>query len=124
MRFLVVDDEAPIHRVLRRVLTLEGHQVEIARDGREALSILTAGARFDAVLVDWNMPQMHGGEVVAAMADIPGMTDTRVFIVSGSPNAKRDLGGIDGWLDKPFTAGSVLAALAASGLPVEHAHLA
>jgi len=62
-RILLVDDETDNLDVLREVLQLEGHDVEVARSGPEALARIDRGERFDLVLWDVGMPEMSGWQV-------------------------------------------------------------
>jgi len=62
-RILLVDDETDNLDVLREVLQLEGHDVEVARSGPEALARIDRGERFDLVLCDVGMPEMSGWQV-------------------------------------------------------------
>jgi two-component system NtrC family sensor kinase len=57
--FLIVDDEPSIRRALVRYLTREGHSVDTASSGEEALSRL-ASRRYDAILLDLRMPDTAG----------------------------------------------------------------
>jgi len=56
---LVVDDEDWILSLARELLTWDGHEVETARGGQEALDILRR-RHFDVVVSDWKMPGMNG----------------------------------------------------------------
>ena|SRR6059058_6025794 len=58
-RVLVVDDDADIRAVLREALEQEGHAVDEAEDGAEALARMDAACP-DAVLLDLAMPGMDG----------------------------------------------------------------
>ena len=61
MRILVVDDERAVRDSLRRALTLEGYDVELAADGEEALTRLISGESHpDAIVVDVLMPRLNG----------------------------------------------------------------
>ena len=60
-RVLIVDDEAAIRRGLRTTLNGLGFEVSEAARGEEALSLLKT-SRFDAVLLDLNMPGIGGVE--------------------------------------------------------------
>ena len=62
MRLLVVDDEPAVRDALARALRLEGYEVELAADGREALAAL-AERPADAVVLDVLMPGLDGLEV-------------------------------------------------------------
>ncbi len=59
-RLLVVDDEENILFTISEVLRLEGHLVETAASGREAVSMLDAGATYDLVLTDLHMEEGDG----------------------------------------------------------------
>ena len=63
MRILVVDDERAVRDSLRRALELEGYQIELAGDGREALYRLDSDVQPDAVILDVLMPGLDGLEV-------------------------------------------------------------
>src|ERR1700749_2792869 len=59
-RLLVVDDEENILLTISEVLRLEGHEVETAASGHEAVSMLEAGATYDLVLTDLHMEEGDG----------------------------------------------------------------
>ncbi|HEY2174076.1 MAG TPA: response regulator, partial [Mycobacteriales bacterium] len=59
MRILVVDDDRPVRESLRRSLTFNGYDVELAADGFEALRVVAAN-RPDAMVLDVMMPGMDG----------------------------------------------------------------
>src|SRR5919206_4330521 len=59
-RLLVVDDEENILLTISEVLRLEGHEVETAASGREAASLLDAGASYDLILTDLHMDDGDG----------------------------------------------------------------
>jgi signal transduction histidine kinase len=59
-RLLVVDDEENILLTISEVLRLEGHEVETAASGREAVRMLGAGAPYDLVLTDLHMEEGDG----------------------------------------------------------------
>jgi CheY-like chemotaxis protein len=60
LRALVVDDEAPIRRVLRRYLERLGWSVDEAPDGASAQDALFGSERFDLVICDLNLPDCRG----------------------------------------------------------------
>ena len=64
-RLLVVDDNKVNRMLLTRSLELQGHAVETADNGREGLEKIRSGA-FDLVLLDIEMPEMNGFEVLEA----------------------------------------------------------
>lgn len=65
-RCLVVDDSRVIRKVARRILEDLRFGISEAADGKEALEICRAGMP-EAILLDWNMPNMSGIEFVRAL---------------------------------------------------------
>ena len=63
-RILVVDDEAMVCESVRLLLAYDGHQVETACSGPDALAKLET-AIFDLVFTDYSMPGMKGDELAA-----------------------------------------------------------
>jgi two-component system, OmpR family, response regulator MprA len=105
MRILVVDDERAVRDSLRRALTLEGYDVDLAGDGEEALERLRAcGPRPDAVVLDVLMPRLNGLDVcrtIRASGDrVPVLMLTARDEV-GDRVAGLDAGA-DDYLVKPF----------------------
>ena len=58
-RILVVDDEPLVTLLIAEALALEGHEVDTAKNGREALERISAYA-YDAILSDLRMPELDG----------------------------------------------------------------
>ncbi len=56
MKVLVVDDERAVRESIRRALELEGYEIELAEDGRQALDRLESDSQPDAVVLDILMP--------------------------------------------------------------------
>jgi DNA-binding response OmpR family regulator len=65
-RILVVDDDSAILELVRTRLTLAGYVVLAARDGREAIARLSE-RRYDAMVLDLNMPGVDGFQVLDQM---------------------------------------------------------
>src|SRR6266852_1561586 len=59
MQILVVEDEQRMADLLERTLGEEGHQVVVARDGREGFEI-ARDSPFDVIVLDWMLPGMDG----------------------------------------------------------------
>ena len=78
-KILIIDDQAPIRRVLRDILENESYQVEDVGSGMEALQIIKE-QDFDAVFCDIKMPEMDGIEVLEALKQ---ESDTPVIMISG-----------------------------------------
>ncbi len=79
-RILIIDDQAPIRRVLREILEDEKYQVDDAGNGHEALQLMKE-QEFDAVLCDIKMPEMDGLEVLEHIKEI---SDVPVIMISGN----------------------------------------
>jgi two-component system response regulator MprA len=102
-RLLVVDDDPALARTLRRALGVEGYEVECAPDGAEALQRL-AGAHFDAVVLDVNMPRVDGLAVCRSMRARRDRTPVLMLTARdqvGDRVAGLDAGA-DDYLVKPF----------------------
>ena len=78
-KILIIDDEAPIRRVLRDILENESYQVDDASTGMEALQFMK-DKDFDAIFCDIKMPEMDGIETLEAIRQ---MSDTPVIMLSG-----------------------------------------
>jgi DNA-binding response OmpR family regulator len=82
-RLLVVDDQAPIRRMLQRFLDVAGYEIEEAENGEEALDRIASGS-FDLVLLDVMMPRLDGPSTLrrlreqAAYARLPVIMVTAV----------------------------------------------
>ena len=56
MRALVVDDSSAMRAVLGMTLKRRGFEILQAKDGFEALTVLSGSEPVDLILIDWNMP--------------------------------------------------------------------
>jgi two-component system, chemotaxis family, chemotaxis protein CheY len=70
MNVLIVDDSKAMRMIVRRTLRQAGFDVDVAEasNGQEALEMLRTGS-FDAVLCDWNMPEMTGIQLLKRIND-------------------------------------------------------
>lgn len=80
-RLLTVDDNAINRFMLAQHLRQMGHEVEGAENGRRALEMLAEQA-FDMVLLDLNMPEMDGHEVLAVLNQENRLKDLPVLVIS------------------------------------------
>ena len=78
---LVVDDNRVNRLLLGRALEQLGHTVRFAENGREALEALRQ-RRVDLVLLDIEMPEMDGYQVLEALASDPRLRDLPVVMMS------------------------------------------
>jgi len=102
---LVVDDNKVNRLLLERTLLQLGHRVTLAENGKVALDLLGAGS-FDLVLLDIEMPEMDGFEVLARLRDDVVLRDIPVIVTSsmeGLDNIVRCIElGADDYLPKPL----------------------
>ncbi len=110
---LVVDDEAPIRQIARRFLEAEGYRVTEAGNGLEAIALLRRGTPPDLLMVDFQMPDVNGDELVR---HVRGATsDIKVLYVTGHVSELLDehpaLRDWEAFLEKPFTAIGLLEAV-------------
>ena len=86
MRVLIVDDD-PIHRETSRMfLTMYGRKVTLAENGRTGLAVAENG-EFDVMIVDLEMPDMTGLEVIAAIRKMPRHRDLPIIMVTSRDDA-------------------------------------
>lgn len=106
---LVIDDEAPIRRMLRLSLEAHGFRVKEATTSQEGLQQV-ALSRPDIIILDLNLPDKGGLET---LRDIRGWNKTPVIVLSvrNSDQDKIELldSGADDYLTKPFSMGELLA---------------
>lgn len=103
MRFLVVDDEPEVRRLLRDTIRLWGHDAEVCEDGEAALAACAEGVP-DVLVLDVAMPGLDGPAVLAALRE-RGQEPPHVVLVSAVNAARqRDLADSLGVrvLGKPF----------------------
>jgi two-component system response regulator MprA len=114
MRVLVVDDDAAVRDSLARTLRFEGHEVDTARDGEEALAMVRAGEP-DAMILDVSMPVMDGLETCRRLrAD--GVLVPVLMVTARDSVGDRVAGldaGADDYLVKPFALQELQARLRA-----------
>jgi class 3 adenylate cyclase len=103
-RLLVADDNKVNRLLMVRNLALQGHQVDCAENGRVALEMLRKGG-FDLLLLDIEMPDMDGFQVMEHLAADAALRDIPVVVTSsleGIANVVRCIElGADDYLHKP-----------------------
>src|ERR1700730_17718412 len=116
MRVLVVEDFEVLARSIGTGLRREGMAVDVVLDGNDALSHL-ALTRYDVVVLDRDLPGVHGDEICRRMA--AGRAPSRILMLTaaGSLTDRVDgLGmGADDYLAKPFDFPELTARVRALG---------
>jgi two-component system, chemotaxis family, chemotaxis protein CheY len=120
MRALVVDDSSTMRSILRMTLRKRGIEVLEANNGLHALGVLKETDFVDVMLVDWNMPEMNGYDLLRQvranrMYDevqiVMVTTETGIAAMSAALQA-----GANEYIMKPFTPNVVLEKLTMLGL--------
>jgi DNA-binding response OmpR family regulator len=114
MHILVVEDDAPLARIVKKSLESGGHTVEVAVDGQEGLDL---GRRrsHDAVVLDIQLPKVNGMDVCRMLRE-DGNRVPIIMLTARGAVADRINGldaGADDYLPKPFSLAELQARLRA-----------
>lgn len=106
LKVLVVDDDELNQRMMNLILTREGHDVHIARDGVDAVNMVQEN-EFDIILMDLQMPNMNGVEASRRIREYENDgRNTYIVALTASylPEKGQELfdAGIDNYIAKPF----------------------
>jgi two-component system chemotaxis response regulator CheY len=117
---MIVDDSSAMRGLLGRMLREFGMEVSEARHGRDALTKIEESGIPDLILVDWNMPEMNGLELVRAVRKDLGDRNSVMMMVTTetetSQMVKALAAGANEYLMKPFTKEALLDKLALLGI--------
>jgi two-component system, chemotaxis family, chemotaxis protein CheY len=106
MRALVVDDSRAIRRIIGEMLRKLGYEVHEAAHGIEALARLEEIEMPDVLLVDWNMPEMNGIELIRAVRSNPMYSNLPIMMVTTETEMERMaqafVAGANEYVMKPF----------------------
>lgn len=107
---LIVEDDDPIRVPLKEFLEEEGFEVHAARNGREALAVLSRIAPPGLILLDLMMPLMSGSEFLAERRHDRRLRDIPVVIMSAWMHRWTGQAvGVDNVLSKPVNSDQLLA---------------
>lgn len=81
-KIIIIDDERGIRNTLREILADEGHEVEVAENGKQGLEMAQAKA-YDLIFSDIKMPEMDGLELLKALKEGEETAETPVVMISG-----------------------------------------
>jgi DNA-binding response OmpR family regulator len=116
MRVLVVEDEEALAEAIATGLRREAMAVDVAFDGDGALE-RTSVNDYDVVILDRDLPGMHGDDVCAALA--AEQSTTRVLMLTASGTVRDRVEGLslgaDDYLSKPFAFAELVARVRALG---------
>jgi two-component system, chemotaxis family, chemotaxis protein CheY len=118
-RFLVVDDSRVVRKVARRILEELHYEISEAEDGKIALDACRSEMP-DAILLDWNMPNMNGIDFLRALRKEQGgdkpvvlfcTTESEFSFITQAMEA-----GANEYIMKPFDREIIESKLAEAGL--------
>jgi DNA-binding response OmpR family regulator len=114
MHILVVEDDAPLARIVKKSLESGGHTVEVAVDGQEGLD-LGRQRSHDALVLDIQLPKVNGMDVCRMLRE-DGNRVPIIMLTARGAVADRINGldaGADDYLPKPFSLAELQARLRA-----------
>jgi chemosensory pili system protein ChpA (sensor histidine kinase/response regulator) len=111
---LVVDDSITVRRVTQRLLERNGMRVLTAKDGVDAVSLLSENLP-DIILLDIEMPRMDGYEVAAHVRSDPRLKNIPIVMITSRVSEKHRARaielGVDDYLGKPYQENQLLDAI-------------
>jgi CheY-like chemotaxis protein len=120
MNILVVDDNLINLKLIRTVLSLEGHTVLSAMDGEEALQVLNT-CHPNLILMDLQLPGIDGLELTRRIKTDLDMMDIKVIAVTAfamkGDEEKARAAGCDGYITKPIDTRTLPKMVAAFSTP-------
>jgi DNA-binding response OmpR family regulator len=116
MRVLVTEDDEVLAMAVAAGLRREGMAVDVALDGEAALERLAVN-RYDVVVLDRDLPGVHGDDVCRSLA--AGRSETRVLMLTAARSVRERVEGLDlgadDYLPKPFDFAELVARIRALG---------
>ncbi len=112
-RILVVEDEVLAAQTIRTILTVDGHSVEIAAEGEQAMALFLAGD-YDLVITDFKLGTIDGLELAAAMKQRSPVTPI-ILVTAYADKVSQGMGkvsNIDLLLSKPISVAQLHEAMA------------
>lgn len=111
-KVLIADDEPNIVTSLEFLLGKAGYEVKVARNGAEALELMTSFAP-DAVLLDIMMPVKSGYQVCQEIRENPAWQQVRILMLTAKGReleiARGFAAGADAYVTKPFSTKELVA---------------
>ena len=116
MRVLVAEDDEVLARTVAAGLRREGMAIDVALDGDAALERLAVN-RYDVVVLDRDLPGVHGDDVCRTLAE--ARSPSRVLMLTAARSVRDRVEGLglgaDDYLPKPFDFAELVARIRALG---------
>jgi two-component system chemotaxis response regulator CheY len=120
MKALVVDDSRAMRLILTQMLKECGFEVSEAKHGKEALEHLSSHTDTHLALIDWNMPEMNGLQLLEALKGDTRFSSLRRMMVTTESEmgfiSKAMEAGAHEYVMKPFTIAVIQDKLRVLGL--------
>lgn len=123
-RILVVEDNQEVNTLICRYLAQRSFECEGAASAAQCLDLLATIARPDLILMDLELPDIDGVELVGRIRALPDSAAIPVLVITGYQQAAQlervQEAGADGYLFKPFSPRELLAKVQEmTGAPAE-----
>ena len=120
---LVVDDSRAIRTILSKTLRELGFEVREAANGKEALELIQAEkSAVTLILLDWNMPEMNGLDLLKRLRENPKLSSLVVVMVTAETEVDRIAealeAGANEYVMKPFTKDIIVGKLQLAGIQI------
>ncbi|GEB36202.1 two-component system response regulator [Gluconacetobacter liquefaciens] len=116
LRVLTIDDSRTMQGMLRKALEEAGYDVIQGGDGIEGIEVLeSADPPPNVIITDINMPRMDGFGVIEAVRKMPAFKHLPIIVLTTESDpekkARARAAGATGWIIKPFSSDSLVAAI-------------
>ncbi|MFV0361880.1 MAG: response regulator [Suipraeoptans sp.] len=113
-RILVIDDDLTALKTISEMLS-PNYSVSLADNGKKAARIIEKGTEIDIILLDIDMPNENGYEVIAKIKEIDDMKNVPVLFLTGLTDISSEVKGLElgavDYIKKPVTKSLLLARL-------------
>lgn len=116
LRVLTIDDSRTMQGMLRKALEEAGYDIIQGGDGVEGIEVLEkADPPPNVIITDINMPRMDGFGVIEAVRKMPAFRHLPIIVLTTESDpekkARARAAGATGWIIKPFSSDSLVAAI-------------
>jgi two-component system chemotaxis response regulator CheY len=119
---LIVDDSRAVRVILARTLRELGYELAEAANGLEAFAICERSEPFNLALLDWNMPEMNGLELLERLRANPRYDPMHIIMVTTETEMEQIAAalsaGANEYVMKPFTREILIDKLQIAGVRV------
>jgi CheY-like chemotaxis protein len=97
----IIEDDVDTRDMLAKFLELEGYNVQLAANGRQALDLLASGANVNVIVLDLMMPVMDGWEFRRRQVEDARLRNIPTIVVSAAGRDRLAQISADAYLSKP-----------------------